>query len=67
MLFVHPNTVRYRLRPDRDVTGYDLRRSAGGHIVRIALAVGRLAQPTARLAAPGIRDARPVPVATHSL
>ncbi|MER7071009.1 helix-turn-helix domain-containing protein [Terrabacter sp. NPDC000476] len=48
-LFVHPNTVRYRLGRIADVTGYDLTTPREAWAVRIALALGRLA------AAPGSR------------
>jgi DNA-binding PucR family transcriptional regulator len=42
-LFVHPNTVRYRLGRIAEVTGYDLAHPREAHTVAIALAVGRLA------------------------
>jgi len=48
VLFVHPNTVRYRLRRIAAVTGYDLSNPREAHTVRLALAVGRLAEPTER-------------------
>lgn len=41
-LFVHPNTVRYRLGRIADVTGYDLTAPREAWAARIALAVGRL-------------------------
>ena len=48
VLFVHPNTVRYRLGRISDVTGYDLTTPREAWAVRIALALGRLAAaPTA--------------------
>jgi len=43
LLFVHPNTVRYRLGRIGDVTGYDLTTPREAWAVRIALALGRLA------------------------
>jgi hypothetical protein len=43
VLFVHPNTVRYRLGRISDVTGYDLTTPREAWAVRIALALGRLA------------------------
>ena len=58
-LFVHPNTVRYRLGRIADVTGYDLTHPREAHIVRIALAVGRLGPA----AAPGRRRRRPADAA----
>ena len=56
LLFVHPNTVRYRLGRIADVTGYDLGRPREAHTVQLALAVGRLSEPaptTWRAGAPG--------------
>src|SRR6476469_5535141 len=51
-LFVHPNTVRYRLGRISDVTGYDLTSPREAWTVRIALALGRLAEtPTPSSAA----------------
>ena len=44
VLFVHPNTVRYRLGRISDVTGYDLTTPREAWAVRIALALGRLAR-----------------------
>jgi DNA-binding PucR family transcriptional regulator len=41
-LFVHPNTVRYRLGRIAEVTGYDLAHPREAHTIAIALAVGRL-------------------------
>ncbi len=46
VLFVHPNTVRYRIGRIEAVTGYDLTVPRDAHVVRIALAVGRLAEPS---------------------
>lgn len=54
LLFVHPNTVRYRLGKIADLTGYDLTDPHDAHTVRIALALGRLSrssQPPLRLPA----------------
>ena len=48
VLFVHPNTVRYRLGRIAAVTGYDLSQPREAHTVRLGLAVGRLAEPTQR-------------------
>jgi sugar diacid utilization regulator len=45
LLFVHPNTVRYRLGKIADVTGYQLTDPHDAHTVRIALALGRLSRP----------------------
>jgi hypothetical protein len=41
-LFVHANTVRYRLRRIADVTGYTPTASRDAYILRIALTLGRL-------------------------
>jgi DNA-binding PucR family transcriptional regulator len=42
VLFIHPNTVRYRLGRISTVTGYDLSQPREASTVRVALAVGRL-------------------------
>ena len=41
-LFVHPNTVRYRLGRISDATGYDLATPREAWAARVALALGRL-------------------------
>lgn len=56
MLFVHPNTVRYRLRKIADLVGYDLTEPHDAHTVRLALALGRLSTPPGRAPRPGPRD-----------
>jgi PucR C-terminal helix-turn-helix domain/GGDEF-like domain len=48
VLFVHPNTVRYRLGRIAAVTGYDLTQPREAYTVRLALAVGRLAESSQR-------------------
>jgi len=48
VLFVHPNTVRYRLGRIAAVTGYDLSQPREAHTVRLAIAVGRLAESPQR-------------------
>ena len=53
LLFVHPNTVRYRLRRAIDVCGYDVTAPRAAYVVRLALALGRLAD------APRRQPARP--------
>ncbi len=40
--YVHPNTVRYRLRRIQEVTGYSALDSRGGYALRLALTLGRL-------------------------
>jgi len=42
-LFVHPNTVRYRLRRARELTGWDPLDAREGYVLQMALTVGRLA------------------------
>ncbi|SFT52333.1 DNA-binding transcriptional regulator, PucR family [Actinopolyspora lacussalsi subsp. righensis] len=43
-LYVHPNTVRYRLRRISEVTGRSPSNPRGAHTLRVALGVGRLAR-----------------------
>lgn len=40
--YVHPNTVRYRLRRIHDLTGYSPLDPRGGYALRLALTLGRL-------------------------
>ncbi|BBY53223.1 PucR family transcriptional regulator [Mycobacterium koreense] len=42
-LFVHPNTVRYRLKRITDFTGHDPTQPRDAYILRVATTVGRLA------------------------
>ena len=42
-LFLHPNTVRYRLKKITDVVGYDLTAPRDALVVRLALLLGRTA------------------------
>jgi DNA-binding PucR family transcriptional regulator len=44
-LFVHPNTIRYRLRRVREVTGLSPTHAREAYTLRVALTLGRLAQP----------------------
>ncbi|NHC12542.1 PucR family transcriptional regulator [Motilibacter sp. E257] len=44
MLFVHPNTVRYRLRRVAELTGYAPAEPRDAFALRLALALGRLAE-----------------------
>ena len=48
-LFVHPNTVRYRLRRITTVTGWDPTDAREGFVLQIALAAGRLAASSEHL------------------
>jgi hypothetical protein len=41
-LFLHPNTVRYRLRKLTDMSGYDLTDARDATVVRLALILGRV-------------------------
>ncbi|NYH79843.1 DNA-binding PucR family transcriptional regulator [Actinopolyspora biskrensis] len=43
-LYVHPNTVRYRLRRISEITGRTPSTPRGAHTLRVALGVGRLAK-----------------------
>lgn len=45
-LFVHPNTVRYRLKRVVDVTGLSPADARDSYVLRLALTIGRLDQPT---------------------
>jgi DNA-binding PucR family transcriptional regulator len=47
-LFVHPNTVRYRLRRVADTCGYDVMVPRDAYVVRVALSLGRLSEPPRR-------------------
>ncbi len=44
ILFVHPNTVRYRLRRVTDITGYTPTDTRSAFTLQVALALGRLEQ-----------------------
>ncbi len=44
LLFVHPNTVRYRLRKVAELTGHNANLPRDALVLRIALAVGRLSR-----------------------
>jgi flavin-binding protein dodecin len=44
LLFVHPNTVRYRLRRVTDLTGVTPTTARGAFVMRLALGLGRLAE-----------------------
>jgi DNA-binding PucR family transcriptional regulator len=47
-LFVHPNTVRYRLRRAADVCGYDVTNGRDAYVVQLATALGRLSEAPRR-------------------
>jgi hypothetical protein len=44
-LFVHPNTVRYRLRRVADITGWDPTSAREGFVIQLAISAGRLSDP----------------------
>lgn len=43
-LYVHPNTVRYRLRRVAELTGRSPSNARDAHVLRVGLAIGRLAK-----------------------
>jgi len=47
-LFVHPNTVRYRLKRVCEITGWDPTDPREGFVLQVAIAAGRLAEGPAR-------------------
>ncbi len=55
-LFVHPNTVRYRLRRVTEITGYDPTDPREGFVLRSALALGRLASAPPRPGRPRVAE-----------
>ena len=53
LLFVHPNTVRYRIGKVADLTGYQLSDPRDAHTILVALQLGRLSRrPTPAPPAP---------------
>ncbi|MGL5829431.1 MAG: PucR family transcriptional regulator [Angustibacter sp.] len=48
ILFLHPNTVRYRLRKASELCGYDVTNPRDAFVTQAALAVGRLADAPRR-------------------
>ena len=48
-LFVHPNTVRYRLRRVADITGWDPTDPRDGFVLQIAITAGRLTDAPGRV------------------
>ena len=47
-LFVHPNTVRYRLHRVAEITGWDPTQPREGYVLHVAIALGRLADGSGR-------------------
>ncbi len=64
-LFVHPNTVRYRLKRIADFTGRDPTVPRDAYVLRVASTVGRLASPSPRKTTTNGSGAQlsPVPIA----
>lgn len=60
-LFVHPNTVRYRLKRITDFTGRDPTQPRDAYVLRVAATVGQLNYPTAP-ASVGATTMPPVPL-----
>lgn len=58
-LFVHPNTVRYRLRRIADFTGRDPTQPRDAYVLRVATTVGRLANHDQQAGFTGREVARP--------
>jgi DNA-binding PucR family transcriptional regulator len=57
-LYVHPNTVRYRLRRIHEVSGYSPTDPRDAYALRLALTLGRLL----RTATPAVQEVRPASV-----
>jgi hypothetical protein len=60
-LFVHPNTVRYRLKRIADFTGRDPTLPRDAYVLRVAATVGRLGRQTRHSSTSNTATAR-VPV-----
>ncbi|MFN3865776.1 MAG: helix-turn-helix domain-containing protein, partial [Demequina sp.] len=45
-MFVHPNTVRYRLKKVGQLTGWDVLSTRDAHVLETAFALGRLRDST---------------------
>lgn len=56
VLFVHPNTVRYRLRRVAELTGQPPTEARGAFVLRVALALGRLQPQEAKNVTPSPED-----------
>ncbi|MQY25731.1 hypothetical protein NRB56_12890 [Nocardia sp. RB56] len=61
-LFVHPNTVRYRLKRIGDITGRDPMNPRDAYVLRVAATVGRLTRTRNESSSSAPED----PVATYS-
>lgn len=63
-LFVHPNTVRYRLKRIADFTGRDPTVPRDAYVLRVASSVGRLARQAHLSVAPATASAQAIGVAS---
>jgi DNA-binding PucR family transcriptional regulator len=63
-LFVHPNTVRYRLKRIADFTGRDPTLPRDAYVLRVATTVGRLARQGTQHNASNVSVAQLTPLAT---
>src|SRR5580692_11129261 len=61
-LFVHPNTVRYRLKRIGDFTGRDPTLPRDAYVLRVAATVGQLNYPTHPLVVNNAMNQLPLPV-----
>jgi DNA-binding PucR family transcriptional regulator len=64
-LFVHPNTVRYRLKRVTDFTGRDPTQPRDAYVLRVASTVGQLNYPAASSSV-GANTIAPVPLPVRS-
>ncbi len=64
-LFVHPNTVRYRLKRITDFTGRDPTQPRDAYVLRVASTVGQLNYP-AQPSSVAINSVAPVPLPVRS-
>ncbi|MFB7878359.1 PucR family transcriptional regulator [Nocardia sp. NPDC056064] len=65
-LYVHPNTVRYRLKRIGEITGRDPMNPRDAYVLRIAATVGRLTR-THNESSPPVTETPPAPVGQEPL
>lgn len=65
-LFVHPNTVRYRLKRITDFTGRDPTQPRDAYVLRVASTVGQLNYPTVHTSV-GSNAIAPLPAAVRAV
>ncbi|WP_188830741.1 PucR family transcriptional regulator [Nocardia camponoti] len=65
-LYVHPNTVRYRLKRIGEITGRDPMNPRDAYVLRIAATVGRLTR-TSNESSPSVADVASVTIREESL